>query len=243
MRSRLMTIYRRLRRSRGAAGWWPARTRFEVCVGAILTQNTAWANVEKALASLRGAGRLSFAALNRLSAPEIAPLIRSSGVFNVKARRLRAFLDFLGSELGGRCHRMASYEAQTLRRRLLAIPGIGRETADSIALYAANQPLFVVDAYTHRLFSRLGITRGDEPYDVLQARIMASLPRDVALFNDYHAQIVLHGKDVCRPRPRCEACVLSDLCAFARSDPAGKSPQVRPSRRRSSPARSARRLA
>jgi endonuclease-3 related protein len=243
MRSRLMTIYRRLRRARGVAGWWPARTRFEVCVGAILTQNTAWTNVDKALASLRGAGRLTFATLDPLSAPEIAPLIRSSGAFNVKARRLRAFLDFLGSELGGRCHRMTSYEAQTLRRRLLAIPGIGPETADSIALYAASQPLFVVDAYTRRIFSRLGLARGDEPYDVLQGLITASLPRDVALFNDYHAQIVLHGKDVCRSRPRCEACVLSDLCAFARSDPAGKSPQARPSRRRSSPARSARRLA
>ena len=214
VRRKLQTIYRRLRKVRGHAGWWPAKTAFEVCVGAILTQNTSWTNVEKALASLRRAGRLSFRSLNELDAQEIAPLIRSSGFFNVKARRLRAFLDFLGRDFGGRCAHMRALPAQQLRGRLLAVPGVGRETADSIALYAAGQPLFVIDAYTHRLLSRLGLTRGDEPYDDVQRLVMDHLPADPALFNDYHAQIVLHGKDVCRVRPRCGACVLSDLCSF-----------------------------
>jgi len=181
-------------------------------VGAVLTQNTAWTNVEKSLDVLRSKRLLSFAALRRLPASRLAPLIRSSGYFNVKARRLASFLRFLERDYGGVVERMTAEEPWSLRARLLAVDGIGRETADSIALYAAGLPLFVVDAYTRRIFSRLGLLRGDEPYDEIQRFFMQRLPADVPLYNDYHAQIVLLGKDVCRKRPLCDRCPLADLC-------------------------------
>jgi endonuclease-3 related protein len=208
----LLRIYRRLRRARGHAGWWPGETPFEVCIGAILTQNTAWSNVEKAIARLRRRNRLSFFRLRALRPSRIAPLIRASGYFNVKARRLAAFVRFLGREYGGEVERMSAEEPGALRQKLLGVTGIGRETADSIVLYAAGLPLFVVDGYTRRVFSRLGLIRGDEDYDEIQAFFMRELPADRDLFNDFHAQIVLLGKDYCRSRPRCSACPLDDLC-------------------------------
>lgn len=208
----LMAIYRRLLRARGHAGWWPGETPFEVCLGAILTQNTSWSNVDKALGVLRRRGRLSYDALRACAPSRIAPLIRSSGCFNVKARRLAAFLRFLGREYGGRVEAMAADEPAALRAKLLSVTGIGRETADSIALYAAGLPLFVVDAYTRRIFTRLGLLEGNEDYDTIQRMFMDGLPRDAGLYNDYHAQIVLHGKEVCRTVPRCDRCVLDRLC-------------------------------
>jgi len=208
----LADVYALLRRKRGPAGWWPGETPFEVCLGAILVQNTSWTNVEKALATLRERGLLSFGALERLPASRLAPLLRSSGYFNVKARRVKAFLAFLGREFGGHVERMAGEEPQALRAKLLAVNGIGPETADSILLYAASQPSFVVDAYTRRIFSRLGLLRGDESYDQMRSFFMDRLPRDVALYNDYHAQIVLLGKDTCRALPRCADCPLLRRC-------------------------------
>jgi endonuclease-3 related protein len=175
-------------------------------------QNTSWTNVERALRRLRKAGRLSFAGLDPLPASRIAPLVRSSGTYRVKARRVRAFLDFLGEAYQGRVEAMRGEDPQVLRRRLLAVHGIGRETADSVVLYAAGLPLFVVDAYTRRVFSRLGLVDGDLDYDEIQRFFMERLPRDAALYNDYHAQIVRLGKDVCRPRPRCHECPLEALC-------------------------------
>jgi endonuclease III related protein len=208
----VMAIYRRLRGARGHAGWWPGETPFEVCLGAILTQNTSWSNVDKALGALRRRGRLSYESLRTRRPSRIAPLIRSSGYFNVKARRLAAFLRFLGREYGGRVEAMAAEEPAVLRAKLLSVTGIGRETADSIALYAAGLPLFVVDAYTRRIFTRLGLLDGNEDYDTIQRMFMDRLPLDAALYNDYHAQIVLHGKEVCRTVPRCGACVLDRIC-------------------------------
>ena len=205
-------VYRRLLGHRGPAGWWPARSPFEVCLGAILVQNTAWTNVEKALAVLRSRGLLSFAALCDRSADEIAPLIRSAGCFNVKARRLRAFLDFLGREYGGRVEAMEQEDPWILRAKLLDVPGIGRETADSIVLYAVGRPLFVIDAYTRRVFARLGLIEGDEAYDVLQRLFMDTLPAEAALFGDYHAQVVILAKETCRARPLCAACPLREVC-------------------------------
>lgn len=205
-------VYRRLLARFGHAGWWPGETPFEVCLGAILVQNTSWTNVERALRTLRSRGLLEFASLDRLTADEIAPLVRASGYFRVKARRVRAFLDFLGARYGGRVEAMGREEPLALRLALLAVHGIGRETADSIALYAAGQPLFVVDAYTRRVFARLGLIAGDEPYDALQAFFMGRLPPDAALYNDFHAQVVNLGKAICRPRPRCPECPLSRLC-------------------------------
>ncbi|HYN01741.1 MAG TPA: hypothetical protein VE359_04790 [Vicinamibacteria bacterium] len=219
----LLRVYRRLRNHYGHAGWWPGESSFEVCVGAILVQNTAWVNVERTLASLRRRGLLSFGALHRRPPSRLAPLLRSSGTFRVKARRLRAFLDFLGAEYGGQVEGMRTERPEALRRKLLAVPGIGPETADSIALYAAGKPLFVVDAYTRRVFSRLGLlgsgSRGNGPraarpeaHDQVQRFLMDRLPRDAALYNDYHAQLVRLGQEACRSRPRCAECPLDDLC-------------------------------
>jgi endonuclease-3 related protein len=208
----LRRVYRRLLARLGHAGWWPAQSAFEVCLGAILVQNTAWSNVEKALAVLRSQGLLEFASLDRLPADAIAPLIRASGYFRVKARRVRAFLDFLGERYGGRVEAMSREAPLALRAALLGVHGIGRETADSIVLYAAGKPLFVVDAYTRRVFARLGLIAGDEAYDDLQRFFMKHLPRDAALYNDFHAQVVNLGKQVCRARPRCQECPLLRLC-------------------------------
>lgn len=183
-----------------------------MCLGAILVQNTSWTNVERALGRLRRAGRLSFDGLHPLSASRIAPLVRSSGTYRVKARRVRAFLDFLEGAYEGRVERMRKEDPWSLRRRLLAVHGVGRETADSIVLYAAGLPLFVVDAYTRRVFSRLGLVDGRLGYDEIQRFFMMRLPADAALYNDYHAQIVRLGKDICRPRPRCGECPLDALC-------------------------------
>jgi endonuclease-3 related protein len=209
-------VYARLRGVFGHAGWWPGESSFEVCVGAILVQNTAWTNVERTIEGLKGRRLLSFRALNRLSEPRLAPLLRSSGTFRVKARRLRAFVDFLASEYGGRVEAMRSEDPSALRRKLLAVPGIGPETADSIVLYAAGHPAFVVDAYTRRVFTRLGLLRGDESYLEVQRLFEENLPREAALYNDYHAQIVRLGKDFCRARPRCPHCPLAAICPTSR---------------------------
>ena len=205
-------IYRLLRDRFGPAGWWPGESPFEVCLGAILTQNTSWANVEKALRALRASGRLSYARLRSLPQARLARLIRPSGTFKIKARRLAAFLSFLGSEFSGNVEAMRKEDGWDLRRKLLGVHGIGPETADSIALYAAGQPLFVVDAYTRRVFGRLGLLSGSERYEEVQRFFMEALPADAALFNDYHAQIVRLAKDACRPRPLCGDCPLQVIC-------------------------------
>jgi endonuclease-3 related protein len=211
-RNGVAEVYDRLLAHRGSAGWWPGESPFEVCIGAILVQNAAWANVEKALDRLRAAGRLSYEGLAGLAVADLAELIRPAGCPTVKARRLAAFVAWLGRSCGGRVEAMAARDPRALRAELLGVHGIGRETADSIVLYAAGLPLFVIDAYTRRVFARLGLVRGDEPYDALQRFFMDELPADAPLFNEYHAQIVMLAKDVCRPRPRCLRCPLSSLC-------------------------------
>lgn len=208
----LLGIYQRLRRAYGHAGWWPGRTAFEVCVGAILVQNTAWTNVEKALAVLRKERRLSYRGLAALTPARLAPLIRSSGTHRVKAGRVMAFVRWLGDEYGGDTRRMAREEAGVLRQKLLAVHGIGPETADSIALYAAGKPLFVVDSYTRRIFGRLGFLAGGESYEEIQSLFMKTLPLQAPLFNDYHAQLVHLAKQTCRPKPICKTCPLIRLC-------------------------------
>lgn len=209
---RLGRIYGRLRRAYGPGGWWPGRSGFEVCLGAILTQNTAWTNVERTLRGLRRRRQLSFRVLNQLPASELAPLLRASGTFRVKARRVRAFLDLLGRQYGGRVARMTQEEPKRLRERLLAVHGIGPETADAIALYAAGHPFFVVDAYTRRVLERAGLLSGGESYDVVQSLFHRHLPRNAALFNDYHAQLVRLAKDACRKVPLCAKCPIETLC-------------------------------
>jgi len=208
----LIRVYKRLLRRYGHAGWWPGETPFEICLGAILTQNTSWRNVEKALTALRKQSLLSFGALKSLSQSRIAPIIRSSGCFNIKAKRVRAFVDFLGREFDGRVENMRAEDGGVLREKLLAVDGVGPETADSILLYGVGVPFFVVDAYTRRIFSRLGCLPEGLGYDDAQAFFIRNLPRQVNLYNDYHAQIVVLGKQVCRARPRCSECPLDDLC-------------------------------
>ena len=176
-RKHLISIYRRLLRRQGHAGWWPGETAFEVCVGAILVQHTAWPNAERALTNLRRPDSCRTRPSGTCRSRPVVDLVRPAGCFNVKARRLRAFLGFLGTEYGGDVAAMGREKAPALRLKLLAVPGIGRETADSIILYAAGLPVFVVDAYTRRVFGRLGLLRGTEAYDDIQAFFMSRLPR------------------------------------------------------------------
>jgi endonuclease-3 related protein len=193
----------------GPQHWWPGRTPFEVIVGAILTQNTAWANVERAIARLRREKLLTPAALERVPHARLARLIRSSGYFRQKAKKLKAFVRFLRREYGGSLRRMFAAPAEELRAKLLAVHGIGPETADSILLYAARHPVFVVDAYTKRILVRHGLL-GEKPgYEETRALFENSLPRDTQLFNEFHALLVMTGKNWCRNRaPRCEECPL-----------------------------------
>lgn len=216
MRQRLRDIYDRLFAVYGLQGWWPGDSPFEVIVGAILTQNTAWTNVEKAMANLRAARALTPAGLLELTVEGIAPLVRPAGYFNAKARKLRAFVEFLAQEHGGDLGSLLAAETGPLRETLLGIYGIGPETADSILLYAAGRPVFVVDAYTRRVFSRLGLVSDTVSYHDLQALFAEHLPPDVPLFNEYHALIVRHGKECCRKRdPTCGTCPLHAGCAYS----------------------------
>lgn len=227
----LSIIYRKLYRSFGPQHWWPAtppkrggearpfrkpiRGRpadpFEVIVGAILTQNTSWRNVEKAIDHLKKEKLLTPAALHQLPHQKLAALIKPAGFFNIKAKRLKNFLDFLFSRYNGRLGSMACVESGRLRQELLAINGIGPETADSILLYAFDKPVFVVDAYTKRIFSRHKIIGHAETYDQIQARFMSRLKRDKSLYNEYHALIVQCAKTFCRTQPHCSGCPLEFL--------------------------------
>lgn len=212
----LRGIFDRLLTAFGPQGWWPGETPFEVIVGAVLTQNTAWANVERAIWNLKGAGALELEALHRIDAERLAELIRPSGYYNMKARRLKELVRFL-VERGG-IEALSKCGTEELRRALLGINGVGKETADSILLYAFNRPVFVVDAYTKRIFHRLGHLKEDAGYDDVKGFFEERLPRDAALYNEYHALIVRLGKERCRKtRPLCRGCPLSDLCPSSRN--------------------------
>ena len=210
-------VYGRLLDTYGPQHWWPGETAFEVIVGAILTQSAAWTNVEKALANLRAAGALSPGVLHGLDEGEIARLIRPSGYFNAKARKLKAFVEMLHERHGGDLDALLALPMGELRSLLLSTHGIGPETADSILLYAAGRPSFVVDAYTRRLFSRIGMKPAADTYQAWQRLFMEALPADAATFNEYHALIVAHGKGVCRKTPRCGECTLRELCGVGRA--------------------------
>ncbi|HEX2500705.1 MAG TPA: endonuclease III domain-containing protein [Methylomirabilota bacterium] len=177
-------------------------------IGAILTQNAAWRNAERAIARLRGAGALDLSAVLALRPARLADLLRPSGTFRVKARRLRAFAEHVARRHGRRLARLLALPLPALRAELRGIPGIGPETADAIALYAAGRPIFVVDAYTRRILSRHRLVAPDADYATAQALLMAHLPHDPALFNEFHALLVRVGKEHCRARPRCEGCPL-----------------------------------
>jgi len=208
-RKQLMAMYRALFKAYGPQHWWPGDSPFEVMVGAVLTQNTAWVNVEKAIRNLKRERLLSPARLREVSPRRLALLIRPSGYFNIKADRLAHLMTFLTGRYGGNLARMLRDDPGELRKGLLLVNGIGPETADSIILYAAGNPVFVVDAYTKRIFGRHGLVTEGAGYDAVQQLFMGSLPGDAGLFNEYHALLVMVGKMHCKKgAPRCQGCPL-----------------------------------
>ena len=210
--SHLMQVYERLHRAFGPQHWWPGDSPFEFMIGAVLVQNTAWRNVERAIANLREAGVLEPQALYALPPEELAELIRPAGYFQVKAKRLRNLLKYLMEEHGGSLEAMFRTDLATLRVQLLAIHGIGPETADAIILYAGGLPTFVVDTYAHRVLARHGWIGYDADYQEIKDYFESSLPADAPLYNEYHALLVRVGKVYCRrAAPKCEQCPLAPM--------------------------------
>ncbi|BAU47777.1 HhH-GPD family protein [Sulfurifustis variabilis] len=203
-------IYARLLAAHGPQHWWPGETPFEIMVGAVLTQNTAWVNVERAIANLKRGDALSPEAIVAVHPRRLAAWLKPSGYFNVKAKRLRAFCRWLIAQ--GGLEPLARRPTGELRRALLAVHGIGPETADDILLYAFGRPVFVIDAYTRRIFRRLGLVAGTEDYETLRALFEEALGPETPVYNEYHGLIVRHGKDVCRTVPRCGDCCLAMQC-------------------------------
>jgi endonuclease-3 related protein len=213
-RGEMRALYRRLQRRYGRLDWWPAKSRFEILVGAVLTQNTAWRNVELALVRLRAAGWTGARAILAAPRRELAEALRPSGYFNLKSERLSNLCRWF--EDAGGFRRLDRWPTGRLRDALLSVNGIGPETADDILLYAFDRPVFVVDAYTRRILARLGLLADRPGYEVLRQRIEHALPADVAVYKQYHALIVEHAKHSCRPRPRCSGCGLAPHCMTAR---------------------------
>jgi endonuclease-3 related protein len=205
----LLNIYRRLFDEYGPQHWWPAEAPFEVIVGAILTQSAAWTNVEKAINNLKQAEALKPDALRKLPQDELAELIHACGYYNVKARKLKAFVEWFGERYDDSLDRLFKQNTHELRRQLLGIYGVGEETADAIMLYAGNKPVFVIDAYTQRIMGRVEFKPPKDNYASWQKLFMDNLPADVPLFNEYHALLVRLGKETCRTRPLCEQCCLN----------------------------------
>jgi len=223
----LLSTYERLYRYHGPQHWWPAESAFEVMIGAILTQNTAWTNVERAIANLRQHQALDAGRILRVSATTLASWLRPSGYFNIKARRLKNFCRWYLDQ--GGYDQLSRLDTDKLRHALLSVNGIGPETADDIVLYAFDRPVFVIDAYTRRLFTRLALVDEKQGYEALRAGFEEDLRQQlsqrtrsgrirpltlVRLFNEYHALIVIHGKDVCRSRPLCSNCCLARHCPY-----------------------------
>lgn len=208
----LKDIYRSLLRHFGSQHWWPGDTPFEIAVGAVLTQNTNWSNVERAIANLKRTRALSARRINAMPHAELAELIRPTGYFNVKSRRLKNFVSYLSDGYGGSMKKMARRELDELRPELLAVNGVGPETADSILLYALEKPTFVIDAYTKRALSRHSLGSYDDGYEDYRTMFMQALRPDVATYNEYHALFVALGKHHCRPRnPLCKGCPLEGV--------------------------------
>lgn len=221
-RPKLMDIFEQMTDFYGPLSWWPAESAFEVCIGAILTQNTAWCNVEKAITELKNAEVLDPVMLNRISHVELAEMIRSSGFFNIKSKRIKAFVELLVSRYNGSLELMFAGRWQDLRAELLQVNGVGPETCDAILLYAGHKPSFVVDNYTRRLFQRLGMIGGNESYEEIRSLFMRNLAESVPVFNEYHALIVEHCKRFCRKKPLCSNCPLVVSCVHGQVDQKSK---------------------
>ncbi len=207
----LLRMYERMYRYFGPRHWWPAESPFEVIVGAVLTQNTAWGNVERAIRNLKERRLLSLDGILSTPLDRLAELIRPSGYYNLKAKRLKAVVRFIAEHYQGNLDRMREESLEKLREKWLTVYGVGPETADSILLYALNKPIFVVDAYTKRIFSRHGLVDLNDSYEDVQAFFMRHLPCEVQLFNEYHALVVETGKTFCRKKPKCEDCPLNGI--------------------------------
>lgn len=209
-RASLRKIYDLLYAANGRQHWWPGDGAFEIMVGAVLTQNTAWTNVEKAIANLKKAKVLSPEAIAKAHPRRLATWLKPSGYFNIKAKRLKALCRWLMEQ--GSVGHLAKLPTSELRHALLNVHGVGPETADDILLYAFNRPVFVIDAYTRRIFTRLGLITGNEHYETLRGLFENELGFSAPLFNEYHALIVAHGKDICKKRPLCGSCSLAEKC-------------------------------
>jgi len=212
LKSSLSKIYDLLYAEFGPRHWWPGDTKIEIIIGAILTQNTAWRNVEKAIRNLKKEKALSVGGLSGISKKKLAALIRPSGYYNVKASRIKIFLKFLNVHYNGSIGRMFRVDLCQLREELLALKGVGQETADSILLYAGSKPVFVVDAYTKRVLLRHGFIGQKADYKEIQSLFMDNLPEDTGLFNEFHALIVELGKSVCKSKkPLCDICPIRSV--------------------------------
>lgn len=209
----LPRLYESLHALYGEQPWWPADTALEIVVGSVLTQNAAWSNVEKAIVRMKARELLSLDALLAVDHDELRDAIRPSGYFNVKARRLRSLCEFLQRQ--GGLEGFADQDLASQRAGLLGVHGVGPETADDILLYALHRPVFVIDTYTRRLLARQRLASGDEPYEALRAGFESNLPVDVHLFQQFHALIVMHAKDVCRKTPLCMRCAIATSCPHA----------------------------
>lgn len=210
--NKVYEIYEILLEHFGPQGWWPGDTPLEIMVGAILTQNTNWANVSRAIDNLKKENLLSFENLHALPVEVLAEKIQPAGYFNLKAARLKNLLNFIAREFHGSLEELFALELYSLREQILTVKGIGPETADSILLYAGGKPVFVVDAYTHRIFARHNIIAEEDGYYEIQEHFALSLPEDVELFNEYHALIVRLGKEFCKKsKPQCSRCPLEEL--------------------------------
>ncbi len=209
MDTKLAEIFQRMFEAFGPRHWWPAESPFEVMVGAVLTQNTNWGNVERAISRLRQERLLSPQAIYEIPLSLLSTCIRSAGYYNIKARRLNNFVSFFLEEYGASTEKMFAEDMDTLRQKLLAIKGIGPETADSILLYAGHKPSFVVDAYTKRIMSRHLLLAEDASYEEVRDFFMDRLPPDAALFNEFHALFVELGKTYCKKNPLCQGCPLN----------------------------------
>ena len=215
MRNKLYELYGLLLSHFGPQHWWPGETPFEIMVGAVLTQNTNWSNVSRAIEGLKKEKLLSFAALEAMPHPELASRIRASGYFNLKAIRLKNLLSAICRDYEGDLDRLFDEETGRLRRWLLTVKGIGPETADSITLYAAGKPSFVVDAYTHRILFRHGLIPEEATYPEMQELFHDTLPSDVYIFNEYHALLVALGKHFCKKKaPLCPGCPAKQWTGF-----------------------------
>lgn len=204
-------IYNTLYKSFGPQHWWPGDTPFEIAVGAILTQNTNWSNVERAISNLKKEKVLNAKTLLNMEDAKLAALIRPAGYFNIKTKRLKHFLEFLDKHYNSVIQNMNDKDLHSLRHELLEINGIGPETADSILLYALGKPVFVIDAYTKRVFTRHKVISENATYHQLQELFHKNLPIDASLFNEYHALLVMAGKHYCKPKPRCQGCPLKGI--------------------------------